>query len=583
MAILWPTDSASRERLRPTDALRRALGHVVALVEGGAGVLALRADGYSEENGRRTARDQPEATIIAWGIEREAARRLVAGLAADRPREPLDGRPIVTTRTDAWAGEIAILPLADERGDVGDLHLLGPAGFVERRSLLDVRRRRPLLDELVVAIRLQQEVNRLRQENRQLGSILHFSGDGIVTVDATLRITGFNPAMEAMTAWRAHEVLGKFYYDILRPRDRQGNALGFERDPLVQAISAGQTVANRELVMLARDGERVDATVTAAAVRSPQGQPVSGVLNVRDVTRSREAEELRTTFVSVVSHELQTPIAIIKGYASTLRREDANWDADTLRPRLEAIEEEADRLNHLVGNILYASRIQAGGLRMERVELDLAEVTRAVVRRFNARGHDVHIQVRFPADVLVVHADRERLEEVLLNLLDNAVKYSPRGARIRVRGEVAGDEVNVHVADDGQGIPIREQERIFQRFERLESAATRRTQGAGLGLYICRAIVEAHGGRIWLRSELGQGSTFSFSLPRDEPDRLPMVIFGGGAGAHDDDPAHDIPLANNPIDNNPLGDDLARGGREPAIVPETTPSRRTDEAGPTDA
>jgi signal transduction histidine kinase len=267
------------------------------------------------------------------------------------------------------------------------------------------------------------------------------------------------------------------------------------------------------------------------------------VLNVRDVTRSREAEELRTTFVSVVSHELQTPIAIIKGYASTLRREDANWDAATLRPRLEAIEEEADRLNHLVGNILYASRIQAGGLRMERVELDLAEVTRAVVRRFNARGHDVHIQVRFPGDTLVVRADRERLEEVLLNLLDNAVKYSPRGARIRVRGEATGDEVTVRVADDGQGIPIREQERIFQRFERLESAATRRTQGAGLGLYICRAIVEAHGGRIWVRSELGQGSTFSFSLPRDEPDRPPMVLFGGESGARPEVPAVDAPVS----------------------------------------
>jgi PAS domain S-box-containing protein len=539
MAILWPTGAASSERTRPTDSLRRALGHVVALVEGGAGVLALRADGVTDEDDRQPSRqDGEEPIVLAWGIDRAAAHRLIAVLAENRLPEPLDGRPRVTSLAELWGGEIATLALADERGTVGELHLLGPAGFAERRPLTDAVRRRALLGAMVVAARLHQEVNRLRQENRQLGSILHFSGDGIVTVDAALRITGFNPAMELMTAWRAHEVLGRFYYDVLRPRDRQDNPLGYDRDPLVQAIGTGQTVANREIVMLTRDGQQVDVSITAAAVRSPQGQPISGVLNVRDITRSREAEELRTTFVSVVSHELQTPIAIIKGYASTLRREDTTWDAATLRGRLEAIEEEADRLNHLVGNLLYASRIQAGGLQMERTELNLAEVTRAVVRRFIARGPDLDVRVRFPAHLPTVCADRERVEEVLLNLLDNAVKYSPRGRRIRVRGQVTSDEVIVHVTDLGQGIPLREQDRIFERFQRVDNASTRRTQGAGLGLYICRAIVEAHGGRIGVRSELGQGSTFSFSLPREEKAQLPMVIFGNTSNGR-----HTVPAA----------------------------------------
>jgi PAS domain S-box-containing protein len=527
MAILWPTRADGGDRFRPTDSLRRALGHVVALVEGGAGVLALQRDGALDEGRAHAPADEgSEPTVLAWGFDPEAARHLVAALAIDRPPEPLDGRPLVTSRTEVWAGDIATLSLGDERGTIGDLHLLGPTGFTERRALTDPQRRRALLGEVAIAARLYQEVSRLRQENRQLGSILHFSGDGIVTVDATLRITGFNPAMEAMTAWRAHQVLGRFYYDVLRPRDRQDNPLGFDRDPLVQAIGTNQTVANREIVLLARDGQPVDVSVTAAAVRSPQGQPISGVLNVRDIGRAREAEELRTTFVSVVSHELQTPIAIIKGYASTLRREDTIWDAETLRGRLAAIEDEADRLNHLVGNILYASRIQAGGLQMERAELSLPEVVRAAVRRFVARAPDVDVRVRFPANCPAVLADRERIEEVMLNLLDNAVKYSPRGQRIRVTRQVTGDEVIVRVADVGQGIPLREQERIFERFQRVDNASTRRTQGAGLGLYICRAIVEAHGGQIWVQSELGQGSTFSFSLPREERAQLPTVIFG---------------------------------------------------------
>src|SRR6185437_12064627 len=223
-------------------------------------------------------------------------------------------------------------------------------------------------------------------------------------------------------------------------------------------------------------------------------------------------------------HELQTPIAIIKGYASTLSRPEAMRDAEGLRKRLGAIEEEADRLSHMVSNLLYASRIQAGGLAMEPGPLDVSVVLKSCVRRFRARGLRHTLRLRCPANLPLVLADRERIEEVVANLLDNAAKYAPQSRAISVEGHFTGEAVIVSVSDTGPGIPLREQARVFDRFQRLDGDLSPQASGAGLGLYICQAIVRAHNGQIWVESEVGRGSTFSFSLPRMEKAVVPMVM-----------------------------------------------------------
>lgn len=425
--------------------------------------------------------------------------------------------------------EYCSLALYDEAGPVGMIHFLRLATLrscFERTSDGDGSENalQLFVTQLATSLRFALRSQALVKEQGRLAAIFQHSTEGILTVDNALRIIDFNPAMQHLTGWRESEVLGQFYFKVLRPKDRQGNDLGLQDSVILQAF-AGEEVVNREMIICARDGQRFAVSVTASCVRSVRGEPMNGILNIHDLTREHQQEEQRSTFISVISHELQTPIAIIKGYASTLARTDANFDTETIRSRLLAIEDEADRLNKLVGNLLYASRIQAHGLLMDVASLDLEQLIRRMVRRLRAKSPDVHVSFSIPAHLPVVIADRERIEEVLQNLLDNAVKYSPRRQELAVACYVTGEEVIVSVSDAGMGIALREQEQIFDRFHRLGDPLSQSSPGAGLGLYICKAIIEAHGGRIWVESTLRQGSTFSFSLPREEKAPLPMVVF----------------------------------------------------------
>ncbi len=238
------------------------------------------------------------------------------------------------------------------------------------------------------------------------------------------------------------------------------------------------------------------------------------IASVRDITRFREAEELKSTFVSVISHELKTPVALIKGYVSTLRREDATWDREVIADSLAVIEEEADHLTELIENLLDASRLQAGVLAINSSDVDLGALARRIAERFRIQSTRHQIVVDFPVDFPIILGDDDRLAQVFSNLISNAIKYSPDGGEIRITGQAHPQQVVVCVSDQGPGIAIADIPYVFDRFYRATDAS-RTTKGAGLGLYLARAVVEAHGGRIWVDPKPGAGARICFSLPRE--------------------------------------------------------------------
>jgi signal transduction histidine kinase len=265
-----------------------------------------------------------------------------------------------------------------------------------------------------------------------------------------------------------------------------------------------------------QDGGTISVGITYAPLFDRQGRLVNIIADVRDVTRFREADEVKSVFISVISHELKTPVALIKGYADTLRRKDARWDSETVQDSLDVIVEEADRLNQLIDNLLDASRLQAGALPLEMDQVAFDVLAERVARLFRTQTKNHEIVVRFPPDFPTVVGDITRLEQVLNNLVSNAIKYSPGGGTIEISGRVSPNEVIVTVSDTGLGISFNEQARVFERFFRGAQERHQGTPGAGLGLYLSKAIIEAHHGRIWVESHPGEGAAFSFVIPRQQ-------------------------------------------------------------------
>lgn len=369
-------------------------------------------------------------------------------------------------------------------------------------------------DQASIAVNNARLYEQVTEEKRRLDAILEGSADGVMILDPSFRLTMFNRALVSLTGWATSDAIGKHHDKVLILRNKRDSMT------LNEAAAGGWPLAGSgplyvEGDLQRRDGSLVSVGITYAPLFSPNGQLVNVIGNVRDITRFREADQLKNTFISIISHELKTPVALIKGYAGTLSREDTEWDPDTVRASARIIEEESDRLTALIDNLLDASRLQAGGLKLNLTDVALDKLAQRQIELFRTQTTKHELLAEFEPSFPLIQGDAARLEQLLNNLVSNAIKYAPDGGPIRVSGRTLADAVEVTVSDQGIGISVEEQASIFKRFYRVDDALSRRAQGSGLGLFIAHAIVEAHGGRIWVNSAPTQGSAFTFSLPRE--------------------------------------------------------------------
>ncbi len=391
--------------------------------------------------------------------------------------------------------------------------------FRGNASANDIQILQSFADQAAIAVHNAQLYEKIDQERRQLAAILDHSGDGVMILSPDLHIQRMNRALERMTAWNAGEVVGL-------PQDKVIVWQRLENTDLQHALNQGwpfspssgassQTALYVEGDLKRRDGLTLSIGITYAPLFTADSRLAGIIANIRDITNFRKAQEMQNTFVSVISHELKTPVAIIKGYAATLRRTDVDWDPTVMQDNLGVIEDEADRLTALIQNLLTASKLQTERqMSLDLGEVWLDELAAIAMERYSGQTQKHRFILNFPPDFPVIQADEVRLRQVIDNLLSNAVKYSPNEGEIEVGGKFDAQTVTVYVRDQGVGIAEDDQVRVFDRFFRVDGKLSRKTQGTGLGLFLSKAIIEAHGGKIDVESSPGVGSTFYFVLPR---------------------------------------------------------------------
>jgi two-component system, OmpR family, phosphate regulon sensor histidine kinase PhoR len=333
-----------------------------------------------------------------------------------------------------------------------------------------------------------------------LGAML----DGLVVIDEQRRIQMANPAFARLVG-RDAVAAGTFLFETLRDATVEHG--------VTETIRTGEP-HQHILHMARRAGDTLQIEVSATALHEKSDRVRGAVLLFRDITQLKRVEEVRRDFVANVSHELRTPLSIFRGYLETLLEEPKQPPGE-LRRIFEVMEKHSNRLNLLVEDVLSLAQLEEPRTRLTFTEIYLPDFLAAILRdwqkRFDAKL--LHSSLDVPNDLPVISADEHRLQEVIYNLLDNAVKYSQPEGRIDLRATRNGDHVRVAISDQGIGVPSRELPRIFERFYRADKARSRELGGTGLGLSIVKHIVELHGGRVEAESALGHGTTISAIFP----------------------------------------------------------------------
>lgn len=509
-------ERAVMEGVRALDADRCS----IAIAELERGVLTVRAV-YDREAGPGVGvgldlpmEQHPNSLRVLWHREPTIVR-------ADDPQTPQGERDRLRELGMVTA---MLIPLAMGDRAIGLAFFGRKAGrpdFTEDDLALGMA----VAGQVAVAMENARLFQEVQEQKSRTEALLTSMSEAVYATDVSRCITWVNPWLESMLGYRAREMVGRPCHEVLRHTDEEGNSVCERACPLQAALESGKAMKPGMLFAQTAWGERLPTVVSIAPIRDESGDAVGAVSVSRDVTREWQMDKLKSNMISVVSHEFRTPLTSVLGFSELLLMRDQ--PKRERRRCLELIHQEALRMEALVTDLLDVSKLEAGKVVLDLQPLDprmvVERAVAATVARTGQRRLVSEIESRLPQIV----ADPSRLEQILDNLLSNAIKYSPEGTPvvIRARGASTDGSGQLHVGrrgkdrwvvltveDRGFGIPPDQLSSIFTPFHRVEGELTRRIRGTGLGLSIVKSLVELHGGRLWVESEIGVGSRFHVAL-----------------------------------------------------------------------
>lgn len=373
-----------------------------------------------------------------------------------------------------------------------------------------------------------RNLTRLFREREQLGLTLMNITTPVVVLNLQKIIIFANKAASKLIGTTSDKILGQQFARAFLITDNL-DAISDEVFLKTSSQSSDTLVYNRNNLKLkstAKDEVYINLFVIYIA---EQKFGLSWILVLEDATTQRENERMRLDFVSMAAHELRTPITSIRGYLDVFMKENEGKFSSDHLTLLSQIKSSSLHLASLVENLLSVTKIERGAFTINTAQVSLMDIIKQTISElaFRAQSKNIHLAFDEPGIVVPeIQADKLRIGEVIMNLISNAINYTPSGGAIRIWIEIKNDQIIIHVTDNGLGIPKDQQDRLFNKFYRAHNPLEQKTNGTGLGLYISKAVVELHHGKIWVESAEGKGSTFSFSLPisKTQVDQNPISI-----------------------------------------------------------
>jgi signal transduction histidine kinase len=364
---------------------------------------------------------------------------------------------------------------------------------------------------------MEAETDRVKEQKILLQTILDHMPIGVIFLEAKNgEIVSVNTqaqqlfdVSEIVVANNSYEML---FTGVFRP---DGKPYPLEELPPTRTLRTGKPSSVNDVTILRPDESKVTVKITAAPIQNYRQELESMVVLIEDVTKEREIDRMKNEFISLASHQLRTPLTAMKWFSEMLISGDAGQLNDEQREFAQHISDSNERMIELVNALLNISRIESGRLMIQPKPTHLGELVQTVIKEVESKATQkkIHLVVSVHPDLPVITIDPQLIRQVYMNLITNAVKYTPEGGEVTILISKKNQEIISQVSDTGYGIPEKDRTKVFSKFYRGENIIPIETEGTGLGLYLAKAVVESSGGRIWYKSEEGEGTTFWFSLP----------------------------------------------------------------------